>query len=429
MIRQIIKINSERCDGCGICLTACDEGALQIIHGKAVLIKDDYCDGLGNCLPVCPQDAIRFEMREAVEFNEKAVEEHLKKNKKKSTTPSVPTNPQNYDIYEQFSIPVGENPLPDEILTQLATKEIEHQTRDFSQFNSEEPRVLEPSKNEQVNTEEIETKSLEEKNTIEKITESTTPIILNKKTLNDSLTSLNSEIASLDAELESINTELTQIDIQIDQEIAQIHGEMTSISAQNREEEKIAATHSSMKTEKIDLKKHTSALKNPNQIQNIKEEQVLNTPKLDLTSSAHAIQHIAKTPNNSQKLYGNTQLRQWPIQMKLVPTKTSYFENNHLLIAADCSAFAYADFHNKFMKNKALLVACPKLDNCDYTSKIAEILSTNTIKSITVVRMEVPCCSHMEKMLIEALKQTLEKTNKFLPWQSIVISTKGKILK
>ena len=119
-----------------------------------------------------------------------------------------------------------------------------------------------------------------------------------------------------------------------------------------------------------------------------------------------------------------SELRQWPVQIKLVPANAPYFDNAHLLIAADCAAYACGAFHNKFMKNKITIIGCPKLDNTDYSEKLTEIISHNNIKSVTVVRMEVPCCSGIEQAAIAALKNS----GKFLPWQVNTLSTTGDLL-
>lgn len=209
MIRKIISINKEKCNGCGLCVTACHEEAIGLIDGKAQLLRDDYCDGLGDCLPACPMGAITFEEREAAEYDEKAVLEN--KLKKQETQ----------------------------------------------------------------------------------------------------------------------------------------KGELTM----------------------------------------------------------------------------NSCLNQWPVQIKLVPVNAPYFENAHLLIAADCTAYAYGNFHNQFIKNRIILVGCPKLDSEDYSEKLMKILKENTIKSITVVRMEVPCCSGLEL----AVKRALVSSGKMIPWHIHVIGTDGSI--
>lgn len=230
MKRKIIKIDEEKCNGCGLCVTACAEGALQLIDGKAKLISESYCDGLGACLPECPMDAISLEERESLAFDEEAVKKHLEKKEQKPC----------------FTCP-----------SQKAK-------------------------------------------------------------------SINRNIA-------------------------------------------------------VEIQQQTSL---------------------------------------------QSQLGQWPCQIKLVPPKAPYLNNANLLIAADCTAFAYADIHNKFMKNKITLIGCPKLDSGDYTEKLTEIIVNNQIKSITVLRMEVPCCAG----LAYAVKNALISSKKMIPWRIITISIDGEII-
>ncbi|MEA4875763.1 hypothetical protein SDC9_148294 [bioreactor metagenome] len=128
--------------------------------------------------------------------------------------------------------------------------------------------------------------------------------------------------------------------------------------------------------------------------------------------------------NNFVEKKQTSQLKQWPVQIKLVPTNASYFDGAKLLIAADCSAYAYANFHNDFMKGYVTIVGCPKLDMVDYSEKLSEILRNNEIKEVRVVRMEVPCCGGIEQAAIQALKNS----GKFIPWQVVTISTEGEIL-
>lgn len=208
MIRKIISIDKEKCNGCGLCVTACHEEAIGLIDGKAQLLRDDYCDGLGDCLPACPMGAITFEEREAAEYDEKAV-----------------------------------------------------------------------------------------------------------------------------------------------------------------------------------------------------------------------LENKLKRQEQQKELTMNSCLNQWPVQIKLVPVNAPYFESAHLLIAADCTAYAYGNFHNQFIKNRIILVGCPKLDSEDYSEKLMKILKENTIKSITVVRMEVPCCSGLEL----AVKRALVSSGKMIPWHIHVIGTDGNI--
>ena len=119
-----------------------------------------------------------------------------------------------------------------------------------------------------------------------------------------------------------------------------------------------------------------------------------------------------------------SRLRQWPVQIKLAPVNAPYFDGANLLIAADCTAYAYGNFHNDFMKNRITLIGCPKLDSIDYTDKLTAILANNNISSLTVVRMEVPCCGGIEF----AAKNALQQSGKFIPWQVVTITTDGKIL-
>lgn len=230
MIRKIIKINEEKCNGCGACAAACHEGAIGIVDGKAKLLREDYCDGLGDCLPACPTNAITFEEREAPAYNEAAV--LAAKLKKSSET-----------------LPCG---CPG-----------------------------------------TQSKSIK------------------------------------------------------------------------REE--------------------TAALSD-------------------------------STPSVSR-------LSQWPVQIKLVPVNAPYFDGADLLIAADCTAFAYSRFHEDFIRNRITLIGCPKLDEGDYAEKLTQIISHNNIKSLTIVRMEVPCCGGIEN----AAKQALQASGKFIPWQVVIISTDGRI--
>ena len=233
MKRKIIKIDEEKCVGCGLCVSACHEGAIGLVDGKAKLLRDDYCDGLGNCLPVCPTQAISFEEREAAEYDEKAVSAGKQR-----------------DVPETLDCGCeGTHSKPIERASMLKTAE-------------EAPRRHE------------------------------------------------------------------------------------------------------------------------------------------------------------------TRLNQWPVQIKLVPVNAPYLDNAHLLVAADCAAYAYGNFHGDYMKNRITLIGCPKLDEGDYSEKLSVILKTNEIKSVTVVRMEVPCCAGIEN----AVKTALINCGKLIPWQSVTISTDGRLI-
>ena len=225
MLRKIIKIDEEKCIGCGACVTACHEGAIEMVNGKAKLTKEDYCDGLGDCLPSCPTNAISFELRESLPYDEQKVLES-----KKAKACSCPGS---------------------------------------------------------------------------------------------------------------------------------------------------------------------------------------NAKKL--------VRNVSTTTIVPQKI--ESELQQWPCQIRLVPVNAPYFDGAHLLIAADCTAYAYANFHTYFMKNKITLIGCPKLDN-DYTEKLTNIIAFNDIQSVTIVRMEVPCCGGLENQT----KQALKSSKKFIPWGIVTISTDGRIL-
>ncbi|MGX8715962.1 MAG: ferredoxin, partial [Lachnospiraceae bacterium] len=119
-----------------------------------------------------------------------------------------------------------------------------------------------------------------------------------------------------------------------------------------------------------------------------------------------------------------SRLAQWPCQIKLLPTEAPFYDGAKLLIAADCTAYAYANMHEDFMKGKVTLIGCPKLDTIDYSEKLTEIISRNDIKGVTIVRMEVPCCGGLQR----AAEKALRVSGKFIPWQVVIISRDGKIL-
>lgn len=127
---------------------------------------------------------------------------------------------------------------------------------------------------------------------------------------------------------------------------------------------------------------------------------------------------------SQQSTNNNSQLQQWPLQIKLIPTTAPFFNGAKLLIAADCTAFAYADFHDKFIENHIVLIGCPKLDDGDYSEKLTTIIQANSIESVEIVRMEVPCCAGLANATIKAL----QNSGKTIPWKIITISTVGNIL-
>ena len=243
MIRRIIEIDEEKCNGCGACAQACHEGAIGMVDGKAKLLRDDYCDGLGDCLPTCPTGAIRFVEREAADYDQAAV---LANQQKKA---------QEAGEKKTFS------GCPGQRLKQFhrATQDAEHSTENEQNVQGQKPQ---------------------------------------------------------------------------------------------------------------------------------------------------------------------SQLGQWPCQIKLVPVNAPYFDGAKLLIAADCTAYAYANVHEEFMKGKITLIGCPKLDDVDYSETLTHIIAENDIKSVTVLRMEVPCCGGLEHAAVTAL----QNSGKFIPWQVITFSVDGKII-
>ena len=229
MVRKIIEISEEKCNGCGACANACHEGAIEMVDGKAKLIKDDYCDGLGDCLPTCPTGAIAIIEREAAAYDEEA-----------------------------------------------------------------------------------------------------------------------------------------------------------ALKAKASKEKTLACGCPGSTAKNIERKENVTA----------------------------------------SVLRQESQLRQWPVQIKLAPVNAPWFDGAKLLVAADCTAYAYANFHQDFIKGHITLVGCPKLDDVDYAIKLTEIIKNNDIRSVTVVRMEVPCCGGIEN----AVKTALKNSGKFIPWNVVTIATDGSIL-
>ncbi len=267
IVRKIIKIDEDLCNGCGICVDACHEGAIGMVNGKAKLLRDDYCDGLGDCLPVCPTGAISFEERKALPFDEEAVKKNMEMKKTAEKT--------------------------------------EGRTNNGGGCPGAAARTL----------------------------------------------------------------------------------------------------------ERVPKAEDTLACGCPGS----------NARAFNRTGSSAVVSQAQTEP---QQVALESQLGQWPVQIKLVPVNAPYFDGAKLLIAADCAAYAYANFHNDFMKDKITLIGCPKLDMTDYSQKLSEIIKYNNIKSITLVRMQVPCCGGLER----AVTQAIMNSGKMIPWQIVVLSTDGRIL-
>ena len=145
--------------------------------------------------------------------------------------------------------------------------------------------------------------------------------------------------------------------------------------------------------------------------------------RLGQESRRRQIKHAEETHEEAHCAAQESRLSQWPVQIKLVPVNAPYFDGAKLLIAADCTAYAYAAFHERFIRGHITLVGCPKLDSVDYSEKLTEIISENNIKSVTVVRMEVPCCGGLERAAITALKNS----GKFIPWQVVTVTLDGRL--
>ena len=247
MIRRVIEIDRDKCNGCGACAAACQEGAIGMVDGKAALLRDDYCDGLGNCLPHCPTNAITFVEREAAAFDEKAVAAAQLAKKAEALIGSAPVTRSGCS---------GSAPL-------------------------------------------------------------------------------------------------------------NLGGCPSSQAAELRE--------------------------NPED-----------------------------APRQSAAV---SRLMQWPIQIKLLPVQAPFYQGARLLIAADCTAFSRADFHERFMKGHITMIGCPKLDEGDYAEKLTEIIRLNDIREVTIVRMEVPCCGGLQR----AAETALRESGKFLPWQVVTLGRDGTI--
>lgn len=292
MVRRVIHIDQEKCNGCGICANACHEGAIGIVDGKAQLLRDDYCDGLGDCLPTCPTGAITFVEREAAAYDEAAVKAHMERRKQEQA--ATQASDTHSSAVQEESASTG---CPGSRARQIVHEE----TPAFTGCPGSRARQI-------------------------------------------------------------------------------VHEETPAFTG-----------CPGSRSQQID---HAE-------------------------EAAEAAQNEAAAPFSMQ-----SQLTNWPVQIKLAPVRAPYFNHARLLIAADCTAYAYANFHQEFLKGKVALIGCPKLDDVDYSEKLTEIIRNNDIQSVTIVRMEVPCCGGLEF----AAKTALQQSGKFIPWQVVTISTDGRIL-
>ena len=333
MIRKIIQISEDKCNGCGACATACHEGAIAMVNGKAKLIRDDYCDGLGDCLPACPTGAITFVEREAAAYDEAAVLENKRKlGKVHSGCPGSAARTLHAGQTQEEAAPLQSG---------VATKGNQEQAH--SGCPGSAARTLHAGQ-------------------------------------------AQAETASPHS---GVATKGNQ---------EQTHSGCPGSAARTLQARQAQADGAAGATQ--------------GQTQN------------GTTAGAAQVQHEAAAYAGSVTREPQSMLSQWPVQIKLVPVNAPYFDGAKLLIAADCTAYAYAAFHEKFIKGHITLIGCPKLDDINYADKLTAIIRENNIKSVTVVRMEVPCCGGLEA----AARQALQNSGKFIPWQVATISVDGKLL-
>ena len=329
MIRKIIQISEDKCNGCGACATACHEGAIAMVNGKAKLIRDDYCDGLGDCLPACPTGAITFVEREAAAYDEAAVLENKRKlGKVHSGCPGSAARTLHAGQTQEEAAPLQSG---------VATKGNQEQAH--SGCPGSAARTLHAGQ----------------------------------------------------AQAET------------------------------------ASPHSGVATKGNQEQTHSGCPGSAARTLQARQAQAEGAPGAtqgQAQAGAAQVQHEAAAYAGSVAREPQSMLSQWPVQIKLVPVNAPYFDGAKLLIAADCTAYAYAAFHEKFIKGHITLIGCPKLDDINYADKLTAIIRENNIKSVTVVRMEVPCCGGLEA----AARQALQNSGKFIPWQVATISVDGKLL-
>jgi len=331
MRRQIITIDEEKCDGCGLCIPNCPEGALQIIDEKARLVSDLFCDGLGACIGHCPQGAITIEEREAEKYDERTVMENI--------------------------VPQGEN---------VIQAHLEH---------------------------------LEEHGQREYLKEAIQYLIERDLDIPEEFRAVKSMVDSVESSIGS-----SEGDRRAENQARHVHscGESASATATPRSESR-AQGHETTAS------RHSEALAcgcPGSQVIDLREAE-----KPDLSG-----EQAIKRPSH---------LKQWPVQIMLVPPFAPYLKNAELLIAADCVPFAYADFHDELLNGKVLLVGCPKLDDANYyTEKLTQVFKDNDIRSITIAHMEVPCCFGLGNIVQSAV----EASGQNIPIEDVTINVRGERL-
>jgi Fe-S-cluster-containing hydrogenase component 2 len=355
MVRKIVKINEEKCNGCGLCINACHEGALVLENGKARLVSDAYCDGLGNCLPECPTGAIEIIEREAEAFDEAAVNRRLEE--------AGQASEQNDHTAHAFSGCPGSR------------------IRFINRNSASDPGTAEAN--------------------------------------GSSCTGPSSPCAGKDSPHHGTDSPQNGID-------SPHHGIGSPHHGIGSPHHGIDSPHHGMGSPHHGTDSSHHGMGSPHH--------GMDSPHHGVSSSHHGVSSPNVgygSPNTGEgslhageAVKPESQLRQWPCQIKLVPPNAPYFHNAHLLVAADCTAYAYAAVHQDFMKDRITIIGCPKLDDTDYSEKLAMILANNDIRSITVLRMEVPCCGG----LVHAVRNAMLTSGKVIPWNVITISIDGEII-
>lgn len=358
MIRKIIHIDEEKCNGCGLCANACHEGAIDMVDGKAKLAREHFCDGFGDCLPNCPTGAITFEEREAPEYDAEAVKENQRKKQEAQGMSGNMTEHagggcpgsrfMQFNRGSDAAVNVTAAPAADNASACMAT---------------------DASGNIQGDTVEERTNT-----------------VLNA--IREAAKGFKNAGAAVSGAGSAASGSASPSSKPMFNMAAQAAG-MSPCAAANRP---------------TAMGSGTAAAGGNNAA----------GAAADAAYGAAGFAYAKPQPR----------LSQWPVQIKLIPVKAPFFDGAKLLIAADCTAYAYANMHEEFMKGRITLIGCPKLDDVDYSDKLTQIISENDIKSVTIVRMEVPCCGGLQR----AAENALRASGKFIPWQVVTISRDGRIL-